>query len=427
MAVKSTGANETLNVLVGQSVILHGASNMSKIYIGNPAILQTYNPSADQLVVTSKAPGVTSLVLWDAQGRSCLYTVLSNLDPAPLRSAIDMQYPSNDIHIDSREDVISISGTVPTLAESDAITKLASTYSKNIANSLRLVPVRGKQIELKLRIVEVDRTKAEQFGINLFGGTNNAGGFGTNQFQGTQVQDSNGVSTFLNPLNLFYYNAATNLAASLQDLEQKNILQILSEPTLTTMDGLPARFLSGGEFPFPVAQGGGVGGAVAVSISFRPYGVKVDFTPSINGDGSIRVKIAPEVSTLDYTNAVSISGFTVPAIATRRAETEIELRDGQSFALSGLLDHRTTEQLSKIPGIADIPVLGQLFRSRNISRSVTELVVIATVHVVDPFTETGLPTPAISVKNIDKQKFDNQIYKERPKDAPKPVNGTVEK
>jgi pilus assembly protein CpaC len=179
------------------------------------------------------------------------------------------------------------------------------------------------------------------------------------------------------PLNLFLYNAKLNVGLTVQDLEQKQILQVLAEPTLTTLSGLPARFLSGGEFPFPVVQGG-TGNSTAVTIQFRPYGVKVDFTPTVNPDGSIRLKLAPEVSTLDYSNAVTISGFTIPALSTRRAETEVEIQDGQSFIVSGLLDHRTTEIMSKVPGIASVPILGQLFRSKNFNHSVVELVIIVT-------------------------------------------------
>jgi pilus assembly protein CpaC len=193
-----------------------------------------------------------------------------------------------------------------------------------------------------------------------------------------------------------------------QDLEQKQILEVLAEPTLTTLSGLPARFLSGGEFPFPVVQGG-TGNSTAISIQFRPYGVKVDFTPTINPDGSIRLKLSPEVSALDYSNAVTISGFTIPALSTRRAETEVEIQDGQSFVVSGLLDHRTTEIMSKIPGIANIPILGQFFRSKNFNHSVVELVIIVTATVVDPLDTTlefSPSEPKLVVPNLDIDAFD---------------------
>jgi pilus assembly protein CpaC len=193
-----------------------------------------------------------------------------------------------------------------------------------------------------------------------------------------------------------------------QDLEQKQILQVLAEPTLTTLSGLPARFLSGGEFPFPVVQGG-TGSSTAITIQFRPYGVKVDFTPTVNPDGSIRIKLSPEVSTLDYTNAVTISGFTIPALSTRQTETEVEIQNGQSFIVSGLLDHRTTEIMSKIPGISSVPVLGQLFRSKNFNHSVVELVIIVTATVVDPLTLSPLAEPEqpkMPVTNLDPNIFD---------------------
>jgi pilus assembly protein CpaC len=178
------------------------------------------------------------------------------------------------------------------------------------------------------------------------------------------------------------------------------------------MSGLPARFLSGGEFPFPVAQGA-TGGGTAISIQFRPYGVKVDFTPTVNADGSIRIKLAPEVSTLDYSNSVTISGFTVPALSTRRAETEVEIKDGESFVVSGLLDHRATDSFSKVPGISSIPILGQLFRSKGISHSVVELIVIVTATVVDPLkTPVGdRPNePKFVVPNLDSDTFDATVH-----------------
>jgi pilus assembly protein CpaC len=189
-------------------------------------------------------------------------------------------------------------------------------------------------------------------------------------------------------------------------LESKNILQILSEPNLTTMSGVPARFLSGGEFPFPVAQG--TGSSVAISVQFRPYGVKVDFTPTVNQDGSIHLKIAPEVSTLDYTNEVTISGFTIPALSTRRTETEVELKDGESYAISGLLDRRATDSLSQTPGIQKVPILGELFKSKNLNHSTTELIIVVTASVVDPINSPGstdspkMPIPSLNIPKFDK-------------------------
>jgi pilus assembly protein CpaC len=274
----------------------------------------------------------------------------------------------------------------------------------------------------------VDRSKLEQSGFNLFSAAgNNLGSLSTQQFSTTATATSNssGAGTTIaisNPLNFYFYNAKTNLGVTVQDLEQKNIAQILAEPTLTTMSGEEAKFLSGGEFPFPVVQAG-AGNGTAITIQFRQYGVQVDFTPFVNDDGTIRVKVKPEVSALDYTNALTISGYTVPALSTRSAQTEVVLRDGQSFAISGLLDHRTTEILSKVPGIGDIPILGQIFRSKNISHSVVELVVIVQARVIDPVAQTAaVHHPGFVVPNMNEGAFDKALHRERPNDAaPQPV------
>jgi len=175
------------------------------------------------------------------------------------------------------------------------------------------------------------------------------------------------------------------------------------------MNGQKASFLAGGEFPFPVVQGGQNIGVV--TIQFRPFGVRLDFTGNLGENNVVRLHIVPEVSTLDFSNAVTISGFTVPALSTRRAETEIELKDGQSFGIAGLLDNRAQVQLSKIPGIGDIPVLGNFFRSRSVNRSNSELLVLVTPRIVDPTRTEIAPKapPADPIKFLDNPGFDKDM------------------
>ena len=418
LAIQSTAATtkDTLHVFVGQSTILRGVSQMRKIYVGNPAVLETYTSGPDEVVVTGKAPGVSSLVLWDTVGASCLYTVSIDIDPGDLRTSLDSAYPNNVIEVQGRQDRLMLSGIVGSPEVSEGAVKLASAYTKDVVNSLRVVPIHGKQVQLKLRIAEADRSKLAQFGINLFRSVGNTvGSAGTGQFPSsiattppTATTPATALAT--NPLNLFLYSFSKGTGITLQDLEQKQVLQILAEPTLTTLSGLPARFLSGGEFPFPVPQGNA--GVTAITIQFKPYGVKVDFTPTVNADGSIRLKISPEVSTLDYTNALTISGFTVPALSTRRAETEVELKDGQSFMLSGLLDRRVIANMSAMPGFSNIPILGQLFHSKNNNHTVTDLIIMVTVTVVDPLTAPASQAePNWALPNLDTDKFDKQIKK----------------
>jgi pilus assembly protein CpaC len=395
LSLEKVSSDETLHVTVGRSLALRSANPIRRIYIGNPAVVQSFTATPQELVLTAKTAGTSSLVLWDSRDVSSLYTISSDVDSDGLRKALHQAYPTSSIDVESLEGRLSLSGVVPTIEMSEGAAKLASVFSKEVANSLRVVAAHGKQVELKLRIVEVDRNKLEQFGLNFNNGGRTTAEASTQQFS--------------NPLNIALFNAKLNLGVQIQDLEQKQVLQVLAEPTLTTLSGLPARFLSGGEFPFPVVQGG-TSNSTAVTIQFRSYGVKVDFTPTVNLDGSIRLKVAPEVSTLDYTNSVTISGFVIPALSTRRAETEVELKDGQTFMLSGLLDHRTTESLSRLPGIASIPILGQMFRSKNNKHSIVELVVIVTVKVVDPLLEQGpIVDPKRSVPDMDATTFDEQL------------------
>jgi pilus assembly protein CpaC len=430
-AIQSASSGDALHITVGRSIVLTSAVSLRRVYVGNPAVLQTFTSGSNEIVLTAKAAGVSSMVLWDEAGGHRLYAVSADLDPNALRGSLGDAFPGSSIHADASEGKMYLTGSVATVADSDSAAKMASMYAKDVVNSIQVVPVHGKQVQLKLRIIEVDRTKLEQFGINFFTGGRTAGSTSTQQF-GSGATGSGPSLTVSDPLNLFVYNTKLNVGVTVKDLEQRQILQVLAEPTLTTLSGLKASFLSGGEFPFPVVQGG-TGSATAISIQFRPYGVKVEFTPTVNPDGSIRLKLSPEVSTLDYSNSVTISGFTVPALSTRRAETEVELQDGQSFVVSGLLDHRTTEILSKVPGIANVPILGQLFRSKNFNHSVIELVILVTATVVDPLGPTppaGASEPKFVVPNLSADDFDATLTGSKtaspavlPQAPPKPASG----
>jgi pilus assembly protein CpaC len=278
---------------------------------------------------------------------------------------------------------------------------------------------------LKVRFAQVDRSKLTNFGINLLstGATNTVATFSTQQFSPPQLVNNSGgggssstggaslgSSTIglSDLMNIFIFRPDINLGATIRDLQQQNILEILAEPNLLAASGEPASFLAGGELPYPVVTG--AAGQTTVSVQFKPFGIKLDFTGTIEDDNTIRLKVLPEVSSLDFSNAVVISGFTLPAIATRHAETVVELRDGQSFGIAGLLDQRTTTQFSKVPGIGDLPVIGQLFRSRSINKSNSELVVIVTPTIVDP---AGMPTPApegpqMPIPLLDRNQFDKE-------------------
>ena len=416
--LRPDGNAQNLRLLVGHSIFLKTTNPLRRIYVSNPQLLQSFISNPKEVVITAKTPGVGTLALWDNAGNSSLYTVSADLDFAALRASIRQALPGQDINVEAREGKIYLSGTVSGDDAYKEANRLGSLYSQDLVNSLHVTYVHPKQVELKVRIVEIDRTKLAQFGFNFFSTGSNMSTISTQQFNSVGLtQDSNGAAKIgvSSPLNLFFYNANLNVGATVADLAAHNVLQILAEPTITTINGHEASFLSGGEFPYPVIQGGG-GTFASVTIMFQPYGVKLDFTPTVNVDGTILLKVNPEVSALDYSNAVTISGYTIPAISTRRASTEVELRDGESFSISGLLDHRTTVLLSKVPGIADVPVLGQLFRSKNNTHSVVELVVIVTATVVDPLHTTPHPVaPKMAVPNLSVDAFDQS----NPKDGKK--------
>jgi len=414
---------QALHVFVGKSVVINMQAPVSRILSSNPEVIDTLATSPTQVVVEGKAAGVSSLILWDSSGHSQILDVTVDVNISHLRTAIEQTYPGQQINIQTDGAHLILTGIVSESKISEDVGKMATSYSAGVVNSLTVAPVHEQQILLQVKFAEVDRTKLQQFGINLIstGAANTPGTVTTQEFgpPSTTGQLSNsigasktGFTTSLqlsNLLNIFLFRPDLNLGATIQDLESRSVLQILAEPNLLALNGQKANFLAGGEFPFPVVQSGvNVG---AVTIQFRPFGVKLDFTAYIGPDRVIRMHIVPEVSTLDFTQAVTVSGVSVPAISTRRAETEIELKDGQSFGIAGLLDNRAQVQLSKIPGIGDIPILGNLFRSRSINRSDSELLVMVTPRIVDPVQMSGPPPvpPANPIKFLDNSRYDHAL------------------
>jgi len=413
---------QTLHILAGKSLVINMEARLRRVLVSNPSVIEAVATTPTQLVVTARGLGASSLILWDEAGRSRMLDVLSDLDVAPFRDSLQLAYPNEPIQVQAEGDRLIISGAVSGQEVIDNVLKMAGVFSKNIVNSMGLAePPHDKQIMLEVKFAEVDRTKLDQFGFNLIstGSLNTLGALSTQQFGaptlggggGGTLGGSSSSLSVTDILNVFLFRPDLNLGATLRALEQRNILQILAEPNLLAINGRPARFLAGGEFPFPVVQGGT--NFTAVTIQFRPFGVRLEFTGIITKENTIRLQVSPEVSTLDFTNALTISGFLVPAVSSRRAETEIELKDGQSFGIAGLIDQRTQAQLSKIKGFGDLPIIGHLFRSRNVSRSKTELLVMVTPHIVDP-TRTGGTAPAPPkpvIRDLDTPRFDREVPK----------------
>ena len=425
---------ESLHVVVGHSLLVRTSGRVRRILTGNPAVIETVLTSPQEVVVTAKQAGGSSLMLWEEGGQNRMLDVFADVDVTPLRNTLDESFPNSGVEVQSQADKVMLVGVLPSAAIADQMLKMAANYSKEVVNGLQVAqPPRLKQVMLKVRFAEADRQKLTQFGFNLIstGATNTIGTISTQQFSPFQLQSlqSGGSGTqsnftFSDLLNIFLFRPDINLGATIRLLQQKQVLQILAEPDLMAINGQPAHFLAGGEFPYPVVQAVTAGTAPAITIQFKPYGVKLEFTALIGENGTVRLKVTPEVSTLDYSNAVTISGFILPAISTRRAETEVELKDGQSFGIAGLLDQRTTVALSKIPGIGDIPILGELFKSRNANFQNTELIVLVTPTIVDPLTgPVPPPEPQVS---FPMQKLDNNQFDKNLPYAPKPSETTKE-
>lgn len=407
-----------LRVMVGKSLLINTTERLKRVSVTDPTVADAIVVTPTQVLVNGLAPGEVSLLIWDELERNRSFDLRVDVDITAASEEMHRLFPDEQINVTPSRSAIVLSGHVTTEDVSKHAGALASAYSKNVVNVLTFGPVGAQEVLLEVKFAEVDRTALTQVGFNLFstGAGNTIGQTGTGQFPAitpgtlTTGVNANGTgtvtstSTISNALNLFFFNPQVNLGVVIEALQSKNLLQILAEPNLVAVNGKEASFLAGGEFPFPVVQPG-AGGISTVTIQFREFGVRLRFTPVIQPNGNIHLHVLPEVSTLDYADSVTVSGTTVPAISTRKADTEFELQDGQSFVIAGLLDNRVTNVDNKVPWLGDLPIIGNFFRSRSDQKSNSELMVLCTVRRVSPSVETP-KGPAMPIPNLDKKKFD---------------------
>jgi pilus assembly protein CpaC len=415
-----------LRVMVGKSLLINTTERLKRVSVTDPTVADALPVTPTQVLVNGLAPGEVSLLIWDELERSRSFDLRVDVDITAAAEEIHRIFPEEQISVTPSRSAIVLAGHVTTEEVSKHAGAIATAYSKNVVNVLTFGPVGAQEVLLEVKFAEVDRSAVTQLGVNLFmpglGNTialSQTGQFGSLTVHNTaQTTVTNGntqtTTTTLTPpvvnisdfLNLFITRTDVNIGAVIKALQQKNLLQILAEPNLIAVNGKESSFLAGGEFPFPVAQPSGAGTST-VSIQFREFGVRLKFTPVIQPNGNIHLRVAPEVSTLDFANAVTVAGTTVPAISTRKAETEFELQDGQSFVIAGLMDSRVTNIASKVPGLGDIPVLGNLFRSKSFQKSNAELMVLCTAHRISP--ELQAPKgPSNPEPFLDKGKFDGK-------------------
>jgi pilus assembly protein CpaC len=408
-----------LRVMVGKSLLINTTERLKRVSVTDPTVADALVVTPTQVLVNGLAPGEISLLIWDELERSRSFDLRVDVDITAAREEFGKLFPNEKIDVTPSRNAIVLSGHVTTEDVSKHAAALASAYSKNVVNVLTFGPVGADEVLLEVKFAEVDRTALTNLGINLFstGSGNTLGTATTGQFgsisngsiastipsTGNPITNTTSISNFL---NLFFFNPQVNLGVVIEALQQKSLLQILAEPNLVAVNGKEASFLAGGEFPFPVVQPG-VGGLATVTIQFREFGVRLKFTPIIQPNGNIHMHVLPEVSTLDFSNAVTVSGTTIPALSTRKADTEFELQDGQSFVIAGLIDNRVTDIVNKVPGLGDIPILGAFFKSRSLQKSNSELMVLCTARRISPSTQQP-KGPAMPESNLDPTNFDKK-------------------
>jgi len=400
-------ATKTLLLDVGKSALLDTPDQISRISMGSGEIAEAKAVSPTEVLVNAKAVGETSLVIWEVSGERQFYNVsirlsnsVANDRLSVVRRQFDIEFPGQAIDVMSENDLLFLRGTVKDLSSSQRAVQIASTMGKVVNLLYVAVPDAPKQILLKVRFASVDRSLTKNLCWNLFstGATNTIGSVST-QACSTPIISSTGSSssvtaTVSNALDIFLFRQDLNLGATIQALEANGLAEVLAEPNVLAENGKEASFLAGGEYPYPVLQGTGGTGAAGITIAFKEFGVRLNFIPTITPRGTIQLQVAPEVSALDFTNGLTISGFVIPALTVRRVRTEVELNDGQSFAIGGLLDNRETETFSKVPYLGSIPILGKLFQSITKTKTNTELIVIVTPELVAPIP-VGTPVPSL--------------------------------
>lgn len=382
-----------VNVLVGQSRVINFDRPIGRFSVSNPEIAEAVLVAPDQVLVNGKAFGQVNFIAWEKGGSKFLvFDVFVRANLSLIDSQIRALFPHDDIRLSQANGSVVISGSVHepiTVKQVQDVVEAAGFKTVNMLQS----PVKNiAQVQLQVRFAEVNRNRMREFGASytsVGGGTttyaNNGGG------PETPTSITNGAieSVFSSAMNLFVFNNAIRTAAALRALRQQGAFRELAEPNLIAMDGQQASFLAGGEFPVPVVQSGD--NRMAITVVFKEYGIRLNFKPTIIDEDHIRLELEPEVSTIDFSTGVKFNGFIIPALRTRRAHTAVELRDGQAFALAGLLDNNETQSLAKIPVIGDIPVLGNLFKSKSFQHNDTELMFFCTVNIVKPVSPDDLP------------------------------------
>ena len=373
-------AQQVLVVSKGASVLVVNPTNIARWSIGDQTVAEAVNVSPTELVINGKGLGTTSLFLWDNSGAVRLFSVEVTADAAGLQRYLKQTLPDETIDVNASGNTVTLSGQVRDASVVARALEIVKGSGATVIDNLTTAS--PTQVMLKVRFAEVNRSAIKSMQSQLTT---------LNPHKLNEKGDWTGQSNTNGLLDVGLASANASIELLINALTTKGYFKTLAEPNLLTLPGHEASFLAGGEFPYPTIQGGG--SSNAVTIVFKDFGIKLKFTPVITRNGSIRLHVAPEVSSLDFGNAVNFQGFTIPSLLTRRAETEVELKDGQYLVIAGLADNSLINSVSKIPILGDLPILGQFFRSKDARQRRTELLVLVSPQLVQPSDAApALPT-----------------------------------
>jgi pilus assembly protein CpaC len=418
------GQVKTVSMTLGRGELVRFTSDIVRVAVAEPKIADAIVVSPREVMIAAKGVGKTTVAIWEAGSTLNRYEidVLADTDEAD-KFKRDFSAELKAVTVDSgvvfngNAETMVLTGNAPNLEISKKAEALAATRSRKVINLITVPPLPDpRQILLQVKFASIDRSALSEIGFNFFSRDPKLLGAGTTQqfqtprFSQLQFQDqefANSTINFADLLNLFVFRPDLNIGATIRALSARNLLQVLAEPNLITLEGKEASFLAGGQFPFPTLTATTTGGATApvVTVQFKNFGVELGFTPTVTSTGAIHLKVAPQVTSLDFANAVTVQGTLIPAISARKAETEVILRDGESFAIAGLIDNRVQTVMNRVRGLGDIPILGFFFRSKSVKKTNDELLVVVTPRFVKPvpvdekvklpdMQETFLPTVA---------------------------------
>lgn len=386
---------QAVSIAKGASFLLVNPVSIQRWAIGDPGVAEAISVSATELLINAKSVGTTSIFLWDNTGAPRLYSVQVTADAEGLQRYLKELLPKEDIAVNASGNTVTLTGNVKDPTSVDRAVEVAKTTGAAVIDNLVAPP--AVQVLLHVRFAEVNLSALNQWGITVDA---------LNPHRVSDGGDWTVHSVSDGVMRVLLSNPNADIGALINASIAKGDLRTLAEPDLMTLPGKEASFLAGGEFPYPTLQSSNSNG---VTVVFKEFGIKLKFTPNIARNGAIRLKVAPEVSSLDFANGLVLNGFTIPALLTRRAETEVELNEGQWLALAGLIDNQTIKNSTKIPLLGDIPIIGQLFRSSSTRKTRTELLVLITPHLVKasdtpPPLPTGEPNTWNDLKKMDSTK-----------------------